>query len=98
MYLVIECKNYVGDPGNPELDQVSGRFSPSRGKVGFLLCRSFEDKELFLQRCRDTANDQRGFVMAFDDEDLRDLVGARRDGDLPKFHRLLKERFDALLL
>jgi hypothetical protein len=98
MYLIIECKNYVGDPGNPELDQVSGRFSPSRGKVGFLLCRSFADKELFLERCRDTANDQRGFVMAFDDDDLRELVVARRDGDLPEFHRLLKERFDALLL
>ena len=98
MYLTIECKNYKGDPGNPELDQVSGRFSPSRGKVGFLLCRSFQDKDLFLQRCRDTANDQRGFVMAFGDDDLRALVAARRDGDSSTFSGLLRERFDALVL
>jgi hypothetical protein len=98
MYLIIECKNYAGDPANPELDQVSGRFSPSRGKVGFLLCRSFSDKELFLRRCRDTADDQRGFVLAFDDDDLRELVCSREEGDLPALHGFLKERFDALLL
>lgn len=98
MYLLIECKNYTGDPGNPELDQISSRFSPSRGKVGLLLCRAFKDKSLFLKRCRDTANDQRGFVIALDDDDLRALVAARRDGDLNAIYRLLKGRFEALVL
>jgi hypothetical protein len=98
MYIVIECKNFVGDPANPELDQVSGRFSPSRGKVGLLLCRRFKDKELFLKRCRDTANDPGGFVMPLEDEDLAALVAARRDGDPLAIFRLLKDRWDRLVM
>lgn len=97
MYVVIECKNYSGDPENPELDQVSSRFSPSRGKIGFLLCRSFEDKALFLQRCRDTASDQRGFVIPLDDDDLTAMVEARKLGQIDTITGILKDRFDQLV-
>jgi hypothetical protein len=97
MYIVIECKNYTGDPANPELDQISGRFSPSRGKVGLLVCRSFKDKDLFVERCRDTASDQRGFVLPIDDADLTVLIGARRDGELEAVNGFLKDRFDRLV-
>jgi hypothetical protein len=98
MYILIECKNYSGDPANPELDQIAGRFGPSRGKVGLLLCRTFEDKELFLERCRDTANDQRGYVIPLDDDDLAELVEARRIGDTYTMSKLLKERFQKLVM
>ncbi|WP_405447696.1 hypothetical protein OG350_15545 [Streptomyces achromogenes] len=74
-YIFIECKNYGADVKNPELDQLSGRFSPLRGKFGILACRKFQDKRLFLQRCRDTALDRRGFIVPLDDEDLATLVG-----------------------
>jgi hypothetical protein len=67
-YLPIECKNYGCELGNPELDQIAGRFSVNRGKVGFLCCRSFEDRELFIERCRDTFQDDRGLVLPLDDE------------------------------
>jgi hypothetical protein len=97
-HIFIECKNYAGDPGNPELDQLSGRFSPSRGQVGIQVCRTFLNRELFLKRCRDTALDQRGFILPLDDGDLVQLVSERRKS----FHRpefsLLKERFDALIM
>jgi hypothetical protein len=53
---------------------MAGRFSPSRGQFGIITCRSFAKKELFIQRCRDTANDQRGFILPLDDDDLRALV------------------------
>ncbi|MFE5595707.1 hypothetical protein [Streptomyces sp. NPDC056549] len=73
-YVFVECKNYAKDAGNPELDQLSSRFSPLRGQFGILACRSFADKERFLSRCRDTALDFRGFAIALDDEDLKAIV------------------------
>ncbi len=101
-YIAVECKNYWGDPANPELDQISSRFSPLRGQVGILVCRSFKNRDLFIKRCRDTALDHRGFVLPLDDADLRALVDeARAELDpiqprLPGFG-LLKEIFDQLV-
>lgn len=73
-YVFVECKNYGTDVTNPELDQLSSRFSTLRGEFGILACRSFKDKDLFLRRCRDTASDGRGYIIALDDEDLKRLV------------------------
>lgn len=74
----VECKNYGKEVGNPEIDQLSGRFSPSRGKFGILIVRSIENKERLQARCRDTANDQRGYMIAIDDSDLEALVKQRQ--------------------
>jgi hypothetical protein len=74
-YVPLECKNYGREVGNPELDQISGRFSVNRGKVGFLCCREFQNRNLFVQRCRDTLTDDRGLVLPLDDSTvLRYLV------------------------
>ncbi len=91
--IFVECKNYGREVGNPELDQISGRFSRSRGQVGILVCRSFVDKEKFLQRCRDTASDGRGYVIALDDDDLATLVNVRRSEPTFSAWSALRERF-----
>lgn len=75
----VECKNYVHDVANPELDQLAGRFAPNRGKVGILLCRRFDDKELFVRRCKDTASEDKGFIIPLDDTDLRVLAEEAED-------------------
>ena len=68
--VMVECKNYSHDPANPELDQISGRFSPTRGSLGLLVARRFDDRERFLERCRDTARDARGYVIPLADDDI----------------------------
>jgi len=97
-HVFVECKNYGREIGNPELDQISGRFSPSRGKFGILVCRNFKDKELFWERCRDTANDSRGFVIPLDDGDLEDLVDYKKDHEDSIEFPLLKQFFNRLII
>lgn len=72
--IMIECKNYTHDIKNPELDQISGRFSHQRGWFGIILSRHFDNKQLFVQRCRDTASDGRGIILCMDDEDIITLL------------------------
>jgi hypothetical protein len=101
--IFVECKNYSADPANPELDQLAGRFGPRRGKFGLLVCRKIKGKSLFAERCRDTAHDDRGFIVALDDDDLQALVEIATEShgvatsELLNFH-LLRERFDKLIL
>jgi hypothetical protein len=98
-YVFIECKNYSREIANPELDQISGRFSPRRGKFGVIICRKLENKELFFKRCKDTLHDDRGLIIPLDDEDLNILIAQmkeikRESGSYP----LLKQIADNIIL
>lgn len=73
-YIMMECKNYSSDPANPELDQLSGRFSPNRGQIGFLVCRTIDNMDRFINRCRDTFADQRGLIIPLVDNDIIELL------------------------
>jgi hypothetical protein len=96
-HVFVECKNYGREVGNPELDQLSGRFSPTRGQSGLLLCRHFHDKQKFLKRCRDTALDGRGFVLPLDDNDLKLLIESRKSDPMFLGLPLLQDRFRMLV-
>lgn len=100
--VVVECKNYTDDPKNNELDQLTGRFGPNRGNFGILLCRKVENRSVMSQRCKDAANDGRGFVVVLDDEDLNELVKfakANRANSVSRSaYPLLRSRFDSLIM
>lgn len=88
--VIVECKNYTGKLANPEFDQLTSRFSPMRGKFGLLCYRGFKDnKNSVIQHCRDAALDQRGYVIALDDDDLRVLVESRKNDELTLFSYLM---------
>jgi hypothetical protein len=89
----VECKNYVKEMRNPELDQLAGRFSHHRGFVGMLLCRSMDNRERIVAGCRDTANDGRGFMIVLEDVDLIEMLGYARDNRRFRIDELLNERF-----
>jgi len=97
-YVFVECKNYAGDPANPELDQLAGRFSPSRGKFGLLVCRHFQDKDVFVKRCRDTANDDRGFIVVLDDDDLKLLTDQAKHDRPAEMLNYLHARFAQVIM
>jgi len=90
-YIMVECKNYSSDPVNPELDQLSGRFSPNRGKVGLLLCRELRNKDLFFRRCQDTYRDQRGLIIPFTDLDLIEILENYNDWNRDYIERKLSD-------
>lgn len=69
-YVSVECKNYSSDPKNPELDQLIGRFSDTRGRFGMLLCRKIDNMDLFINRCKDTLRDGHGLIIPITDADL----------------------------
>jgi len=97
-FIFIECKNYGKEIGNPELDQLSGRFSPSRGTVGVLACRSIENPTILEKRCNDTAKDQRGYILTLSDEELIELMVAAKAGVRAMDFPLLLKKFKKLIL
>lgn len=96
-YIWIECKNYTRNVANPEVDQLSGRFSPTRGKVGLLTYRKIDDKNVLLNRCKDTATDDRGFIIPLDDDDLIEMMTDLKSNEDNDSYQLLKKRFDFLV-
>jgi hypothetical protein len=80
-YIIGECKNYSSDPKNPEIDQLLGRFAPTRSEVGFLLCRRVVNRETATARCRDAYQAGRGLVVILDDDDFTTLVSLSNAAD-----------------
>lgn len=97
-YIFIECKNYSSDPANPELDQLSGRFSVNRGKVGFLLCRTINNFDLFIERCRDTYRDDRGLIIPLMDADIITLLENIFNRNFVFLDRFLSERIRSIAI
>lgn len=75
--IIVECKNYNETPGNPEVDQLAGRFAPQRGRFGLLVCRNMQNRSALIERCRSTAAAGRGWIVPLEDADLGMLIDQR---------------------
>ncbi len=95
--LMVECKNYKNDPGNPELDQLSGRFGRDQGWVGILVARSFNNRSLFIARCRDTARSGRGYILPLVDKDIERMLDLISEGRREEVDRFIDGIFDEVI-
>jgi hypothetical protein len=95
--IFVECKNYGREIGNPEIDQLSSRFGPSRGKVGILVCRGLLDRPLLYKRCADTARDQRGYILVLTDQDIVSLIREIQAGSNDDRFETLRSQFGDLI-
>lgn len=92
-----ECKNYSAELGNPELDQIAGRFSPRRGKLGFILCRTLVDAPLMERRCKDTAQDHRGYIIVLTDQKISQLLRLVETSQRDQISGVLFREYEALI-
>jgi hypothetical protein len=97
-HVFAECKNYGYDVSNPELDQLSGRFGHQRGFLGLLLCRQDPRRDRTRARCRDTAQDGRGYIIVLTDEDVATLLDYIASGRRSEVPRYMQRRYDELAL
>jgi hypothetical protein len=95
--VMVECKNYQKEMANPELDQLAGRFSDTRGRLGFLIGRSFDNRHRFIARCRDTAKANNGFIIALVDRDIGSFLSLIKDNQRAMLDRELERRFAELI-
>lgn len=96
-FIFIECKNYVGEVKNPELDQLSGRFSPRRGRVGILTCRALDESNSFMKRCSDTLNDGRGLIIPITDIDLNRALSEFPLKGTSAIENILNEKYQQIV-
>ena len=94
--IMIECKNYSREIANPELDQISGRFSVNRGQFGIVVCREIQDMPTFMERCKDTQVDGRGTVLPLTDDDLLTMLESYEADGVEACEEILSSRFREL--
>jgi hypothetical protein len=95
--ILIECKNYGSEIGNPEVDQLEGRLNKRRGMFGILVCRKIKEKDLLLARCKDIVNEDKGYIIALDDTDIKKLLRSKDENE-SEIDDLLKIKLDELIM
>jgi hypothetical protein len=92
-FVIVECKNYAEDLGNPEFDQLTGRFSPSRGRFGIICCRTNGDRKAIVARSKDAMNDDRGTVLVFNDDEIVAMLKTVAAGNRKDIFRTLEKKY-----
>jgi hypothetical protein len=95
--IVVECKNYTNEIANPELDQIVGRFAPSRGLLGFLIARSLDNRTKFIKRCKDSVNQRHGYILLFEDSDILEMLNDIARGSRVSIDIKLEKMFDEII-
>jgi methyltransferase family protein len=73
-YIVIECKNYRDEPGNPEFDQLGSRLGNRLGRVGILAFRGTSKRSRVIDRCADVLTNDDKLIIPLSDRNFDELV------------------------
>ncbi len=96
--IIVECKNYGSELGNPEVDQINGRFNSKRGRFGILVCRTIKDKKALLSRCKDLINDNKNYLIVLEDNDIHHLLEFRDKNNEFEIDSFLEKKMDELIM
>lgn len=96
--IIMECKNYGREIGNPEIDQLQGRLNNRRGMFGILLCRSVENKISMNRRCKDILNDGKGYIIVLTDSDFSVLLELKGSDNEIGIDDFMSRKLDELLM
>ena len=96
--IIVECKNYGKEIGNPEVDQINGRLNDKRGRFGIIVCRSVDNKDRLLDRCKDLLNDNGNYIIVIDDVELVELLSFRDSNDETKIDNFFDNKIDKLIM
>ncbi len=96
--IIVECKNYGKEIGNPEVDQINGRLNDKRGRFGIIVCRSVVNKDRLLDRCKDLLNDNGNYVIVIDDIELVELLSFRDSNDENQIDDFFENKIDRLIM
>ena len=94
---MMECKNYSDDVENPEFDQLIGRFSNNRGKLGFLFCRHLNNEEKMIEREKFLWKERQEIVIHIDDSRLIKLLNDYKDAFDDSYNELLSSWMDEII-
>lgn len=98
-YIMVECKNYSCDVKNPEFDQLTGRFSDTKGHAGLLVCRNIEDKQSCIARCKDIARSRgKSCVVVLTDHDIITLLQHAVANDRQSINRHMEQKIREIML
>jgi len=97
-YVSIECKNYTGDVGNAEMNQLSSRLDAKRGQLGLLVCRGIKNPKSCLDRARYFQDKKSEYIIVLTDDDLKQFCAASAENDRDATDELMEKKLQALLL
>jgi len=96
-YVHIECKNYKEDIGNPEFDQLKGRFSNKKGRFGMLVCRDVKDPKAVTARSHSATEDDH-YILVLTDTDLLALIDLRKRESYDEIDELFAEMLEKIVM
>ena len=96
--IIVECKNYGKEIGNPEVDQINGRLNDNRGRFGIIVCRTIENKERLISRCKDLLHDNGNYIIALEDKDVLKLLEHRDNGNEQAIDAFFEAKIDELIM